>query len=595
MYSAHRFNCEHPATTLWLCQKSRLLRLLSVLTAVLIAVSACAPAAPPPVAPAAPSAPAPVAPPAAAPPAVAPARPAPAPTAVATAPAPAVPAAKPPEEKPQTGGILKVPVTGETRTVDSHQERSSLQVPAGPAETGLLQFSPEEPGKIIPDLAERWDISQDGKTYTFHLRLGVKWHDGTPLTAEDVKFSIDRQSRPQKGLTIERLNSWSILDRTEIVDGKTVRLILKEPGASFLMLIAERHAVIKPKHFFDAGGNAENTIVGTGPFKLTRYQRGIRYDLVKNPDYYIPGRPYLDGITFFIIKDSATIMAAFKTGGLHLTALGAGALTPAEVEILKKDMPQAALVPSAAYNGPGYWVNWNRKPWTDVRVRRAVHLALDRQEAINILEKGFAEIAGFFPPSVDGAISKEELLKMPGYRQPKNQDIAEAKKLLAEAGFPNGFPVELMQRNDDASREWAQLVINQLSKVGIKGQLKLVTKIVSDQLRATEDFDSYAIQVTGLMPDPDDYSRFYTGKSTGNYSRNADPKLTAMFDAQRTELNPTRRTQMVRDLELYMQEIALGAPLYWAPFNMARWPQVRGYNYMNYNMNVRFQNVWLAQ
>ncbi|MDP2952689.1 MAG: ABC transporter substrate-binding protein, partial [Chloroflexota bacterium] len=254
---------------------------ISVLVILGLLLAACAPAASPTPAPTKPA------------PTVAPA--APAPTA---APAPAA-------EKPRSGGILTSSFSGDPSSFDSHQERTVLNLaPVAPAYSLLVQNDPADNSKIIPDLAERWEVSPDGKVYTFYIRKGVKFHDGKPATSADVKANFDRIIFPPKGVLSHRKDTLQSVEKLEAPDDYTVRFILKFPHAGFLQMVGNPYNSIFPKHVLEAKGDMKKDIVGTGPFKLKDFNRGVSFELVKNPDYFVPGRPYLDGITFYIIKDA---------------------------------------------------------------------------------------------------------------------------------------------------------------------------------------------------------------------------------------------------------------------------------------------------
>ncbi|MDP2953854.1 MAG: ABC transporter substrate-binding protein, partial [Chloroflexota bacterium] len=422
---------------------------LSGLVILSMLLLACAPAAAPTPRPATPTpVPAPAASPAAAPgPTATPAPPLTKPVPTVAPSLPPAPAAKPAEEKPRYGGVLTMVQKEDAAHFDTHQMLTihiSHWVDA--SYSTLIQHDPRDDTKLIPDLAERWEISPDGKVFTFYLRKGVKFHDGKPATSADVKLSMERLAWPPKGILSHPQAMFAGLDKVETPDDHTVKLYLQYPKASFLELLAAPFTAIYPKHVVEQKGDMKKDIVGTGPFKLKSYTRGVVFEQEKFADYFIPGRPYMDGIKRYVIKDSAAIFAALRTGQVLFAGLRQHAVTSREQEILKKEVPGVAIQFVAVPNGTNLGMNLKRKPWDDVRVRKAASLAIDRRVGIQLLREGAAELGGYMPPGQWG-IPEEELVKMPGYRADRQGEIAEAKKLLAEAGFPNGFKSKILTRN----------------------------------------------------------------------------------------------------------------------------------------------------
>ncbi|MEK7682343.1 MAG: ABC transporter substrate-binding protein, partial [Chloroflexota bacterium] len=355
-------------------------RLLGIAMVAALVLAACAPAAAPAPAPAAPAAPAA---------ATATPRPQVIPTPLAPlinpTPTPArsvAPAATPATaSKAQYGGVLTVGHFATPPHFDVHQVNTAASLWAiGAAYSDLLQYDPHKNSEIIPDLAERWDASADAKSFTFFLRKGVKWHDGKPVTADDVVVSYNRMAFPDKATVSPRQSLLSNLSKIERVDDTTVRFTLKDPQASFIPAIANGYMAIMPKHVIDAKGDMKNDIVGTGPFKLKRYQTGIAVEVEKNPDYYAKGRPYLDGVTHYIIADWNTRYAALKAKRILMTNPGTPGLTTDMRVALEKEVPDKITTWVHVHLGNiTTAMNVNIKPFDDVRVRKAVHLALDRK------------------------------------------------------------------------------------------------------------------------------------------------------------------------------------------------------------------------
>ncbi|MBI4636529.1 MAG: ABC transporter substrate-binding protein, partial [Candidatus Rokubacteria bacterium] len=225
------------------------------------------------------------------------------------------------QEKPRYGGILNWYVYGDPGRLDIHAESPlSVQQAVAGVYSGLLQHDPDNPGKIVADLAERWTVSPDGKIYTFHLRKGVKWHDGQPFSAADVKATFDRVLNPS--FKSPRCGSMlkPVVAGVEMVDPHTFQFNLKFPVAAFLDYLGSAWCRIAAKHVLDKHGDLTKpeAQIGTGPFKFKRYERGSVIEWEKNKDYFIPGLPYLDGVKQFVLVGFPTQLAAAKAGRVHL-------------------------------------------------------------------------------------------------------------------------------------------------------------------------------------------------------------------------------------------------------------------------------------
>jgi len=225
------------------------------------------------------------------------------------------------QEKPRTGGILTWFDYGDPGRLDVHAESPLVvqQATAG-VFSGLLHYDPDEPSKVVGDLAERWTVSPDGKTYTFHLRKGVKWHDGQPFSSADVKASFDRVLNPDFKSPKCGASLKPMVASVEAVDANTVEFKLKFAAAPFLPSIASAWCRVAAKHILTKFGdlNSAEAQIGTGPFKFKKYERGSVIEWEKNPNYFIPGLPYVDGVKQFILVGGPTQLAAAKASKIML-------------------------------------------------------------------------------------------------------------------------------------------------------------------------------------------------------------------------------------------------------------------------------------
>ncbi|MDP2952308.1 MAG: ABC transporter substrate-binding protein, partial [Chloroflexota bacterium] len=358
---------------------------------------------------------------------------------------------------------------------------------------------------------------------------GAKFHDGKPVTAADVKANFDRILSPPKGSTIPFAALYHALGKVETPDDYTVKMSLKYPQAAFLDMVALPYMVMFPKHILDAKGDMKKDMVGSGPFKFKEYVRGVSVEVVRNPDYFVSGRPYLDGIKTYVITDTAAMFSALRTGQVLMAGVSQLEVGPAELEILKKEVPGIVTQVRAVPLLPSFVPNVKRKPWDDVRVRRAVSLAADRQGALKVLAQGLGEMGSYNMPGLWG-IPKEELLKLPGFRQAKDADLAEAKRLLAEAGYPKGFKVTIKPRQVKAMVDIAIYMKNELAKLGIEAAVEPVEAGAHKVLLLKGDFEATAFRDGSPGWDPDViFGEYFVTGAGKNYGQWSDPKVDELF------------------------------------------------------------------
>jgi peptide/nickel transport system substrate-binding protein len=339
--------------------------------------------------------------------------------------------------------------------VTSCANPNTCLVPFAPLYNGILEYNPESDDQIDlrGDLAKSWTLGNDGLTYTFKLHEYARFMDGSPVTATDVKFSFDDATTEPVWPNVRGMGSF--YDSARVVDANTVEIKTKFQAAPFLLYVASEYMKIVSKDHVEkaraAGNNLKlkENINGSGPFRLKEHQKDVKIVYERNPVYFKENRPYWDSMTYFVILDAGAITAAFKSGRALTHAHATNNLSGAQNSRLHDDMKGIGKV---------YWAGptailWNtlqlqKAPFNDVRVRKAFHLTADRQAMIQIFSQGRDSLGAPFPPGFWFGYSEEELLKLPGYRvgadgQKHPDDIAEAKRLLTEAGLKDGFKVEL--------------------------------------------------------------------------------------------------------------------------------------------------------
>ena len=463
------------------------------------------------------------------------------------------------QAKPQPGGTLVYTISRTEATLHPLKgNRSDILRHVGLAYETLIAFDYRQDRDFridynaVPWLAESWE-QPDAKTYVFRLRRGVKWHDGVEFTAADVAATFD-------WVIEERFSPADILRQIQTVeqpDPYTLKVTLREPSLGFLAGLADQNTLIAPKHAIDAKFDFSKSAVGTGAFKLQSYQPNNDSRWVKHADYWQSGRPYPDGARQFYNLDQAASTAAFVAGKADLLA----SADKAELDGVLKQRPDARFLGQiAGYTLPLY-LRVDRPPFNDVRVRRAMHLAVDRQALLKTATFGEGSID---PPFVPGwrtglALPQEELLAMPGYRQPKDQDRAEAKRLLAEAGYANGLSFKLEYNSQGiAPPRIAVGVEPSLKAVGLNVELEPLETGLSNKREREGDFDAAAFVTVS-----DNFARLYEynhSKGSMNSAHIADPKLDQLIDAFNAALTEAERRRTAQEMQRYMLDQVYSIP-----------------------------------
>jgi peptide/nickel transport system substrate-binding protein len=414
---------------------------------------------------------------------------------------------------------------------------------------------------IEGDLAESWSQPNE-TTYIFKLRKGVRWQNKPPvngreLTAEDVVYSVERFRTLKGNANAYMLSS---LDKVEALDKYTVKFTLKEVYVWFLDMIANSHAVpIIAKECVEKFGDLKKaeSVIGSGPWMLDSYRPNVGYTFVRNPAYFLTGLPYIDKIEVSVDEDNASRMAAFIAGKYDLGWEYQGVINRVDwVQIkdtLKQKRPrlQTAEYPNSVLSH--IYMRTDKPPFSDIRVRRAMSLAINRQGIIDAVYEG----AGVLNPPVPAAL-KEWSVPMDqlgeGARWYK-YDLAQAKKLMAEAGYPNGFPatMEFTTYGSQVMIDMTQLVLKGLKDIGI--DVKLNTKEYGAYIATTfyGKFDSMAFGPQTGFQEPDNhlYGQYYPGELK-NQSHINDPIVADMLVRQRRTLDVAKRREVIFEIQRYL-------------------------------------------
>ena len=323
----------------------------------------------------------------------------------------------------------------------------------------LVTIDLTQPGfKIVPRLAESWTISDDASTYTIKLRPGVKFHDGKPLTSEDVVFNLQRFI---SDTSLMKGNLFNYYDPSGVtaVDELTTQVTLKKPNAMLMHVFREWNCSIYP-----AGTTDFEKCIGTGPFKFASYNGSEGASATKNPDYWQTGKPYLDEVRITVIPEADSALQALEKG--QIDAIAANSLNQASVQAASK-LDGVEVLRLANYWMDNIQINPYLAPFTDPRLMQAAALAIDPQVIADQMFQGDAVTAANIPVAPTDPF-------FPASLKTFKPDIAQAKQLLTDAGYPDGIDLTVLVSDDPKSNPVMQLFANQLETAGIR--VKLDTK-----------------------------------------------------------------------------------------------------------------------
>ncbi|MBI2906699.1 MAG: ABC transporter substrate-binding protein [Chloroflexi bacterium] len=530
-----------------------------------ILMASCAPAAQP-----TPTSKA-VAPPAATATTIAPSQPKPA----APAPTP-----KPAAEAPRYGGIVTISGYADPPSLDVHQESSvATYSNIDNFYDALIRRDPLEESARVPGLAKSWEVSQDGLTYTFRLQEGVKWHDGTPFTAQDVKFSLERQKNPPQDVRSMHTPFVEPVKSIDAVDANTVRIQLSRIYPPFITVASFSKMAVMPKHILEKDQTAlRRSAIGTGPFKFKGYQRGIKLDGMRNPDYFKKGLPYVDGFVYYVIPDAVARGAAFRTGRVMLDVLSHEPAILNQIEATMKDRAAIYRIPY----GTAYHLIWNsRNPvFQDKRVRQALNFAIDRYE-IEAFDPGMLQHALYMSPVGAWAFSEEELSKMPGYAKgaAKEAEREQARKLVAEAGYGPARPIqgELLGRAGAYTAQGVYIK-SELQKVGIDARISVVERAAWDDRLYRGDFFMAHIALGSDVDDPDMvFPITFTTGAPRNYGGYSNAEFDELSRQQSQTLDVAKRRETVLKMQRMLHEDGARVALGFLLRNMAVDKRIRNF------------------
>ncbi len=531
----------------------------------------------------------------------------------------------------QAGGHVRMAAYADTKDWDPTGSGSlSAVIAYSQLYNQVVQFDTTDVNKVVCDLCTSWDITNAGQTFTFKLADDARWQDGVDLTADDVVFMLSRYMNPETSMGRSGLfrNYTKPVedDGVKRIDDTTVEFNLQFPSGAFIKFLALDYAKILPKHLLEQGidlNQGENVIEhrsGSGPFVLEEYKRGNLYAVSKNQDYFKPGRPFVDSIDHFIITDAGTLIAQFKAGQVDMMNGGFSSLTATEYLQLDADTVGSSRGHIIAHRlggtqNMGFMINILKEPFTDPRIRKAIYLAIDRQQINSIM----LDDTGDTPcPMMGMGYSFDECLAWPGIRSkdtPGGQaDIAEAKRLMAEAGFPDGFETHFDARMTGKYDEFCQVIKQQLKDtLGITGDLTSHESAAGYALYGTSRPEGVvgdwqlSCQAEGMtIIDADALmGGVYLTGGTRNYTNWEPAFIREKYELQKVEQDVDVRRDILKEIEDWLvptdvNDLSKGysdnhwVTQVWANFFQMVHEDIKGYNPANSVQNgFKHEDIWL--
>lgn len=527
-------------------------------------------------------------------------------------PTPTATAVPTPTPGPKRGGTLNRFNFTDTRfgTMDPNLETSARDVLIVSSNFNqLLRYDPLKSSELVPDMAKSWKISADGKGFVFTLRDDAKFIDGTPVTPEDVVYSLRRivgelgaaASNTRIGPSLKQ--AWSGAD---VTGANEVTVKTTVASAMFLGQLGSANVKIVPKQVLEATEKklfaTAASPVGAGPFKLTKWQRDVVVEQERYQGYVTSykeggGLPYLDGMRTYVIKDSSAQIAAIEGGQVDLWPRYQS-LDASQGKAVKSFLGDKVIV--GQYPQAGFMVqhlNMKRPVFQDTKVVKAMWVAMDRKTLNELVFEGGLVVGAIVDPDVfpEAALPMSEVYSYPGMKEP---DYALAKKLLADAGYPNGFEVEVIVQNAGWIQDATQVLIAGFAKAGIRAKPVVVDVAAAQKSLDTGLFDVGYVYVGGFdTPQPlEPFMAAWMTKSPRNRSGAGDPELDRMITEAGTTLDPKQRNEKIRGIQRYIYSnmsqgtIPLGVP----KDVLAQRTYVKGYApSLTYIDGAMFDTTWL--
>ena len=498
------------------------------------------------------------------------------------------------------GGILQMPGFASPASMSIHEESTiAAGIPLMGVFNNLVLFDQHVPqnslASIVPDLASDWSWDEAGTALTFRLHQGVKWHDGKPFTAADVKCTWDALAgKASEKFRVNPRKSWyRNLDEITINGDYEVTFHMKQPQPYLIALLASGQSPVYPCHV--PLRDMRTHPIGTGPFKFVEYKPNEHVRVLRNPDYWKPGRPYLDGIETTISPSVSTRLLAFVAGNFDTIQLSIP-----QLKDLHAQAPQVQCDVVMDNNSRDLLINRAKAPFDNIELRRAMALSLDRQAFIDILAEGQGAVGGTILPPPDGVwgMPPDVLYSLPGYGPDVAKNRTQAREIMHNLGYglDKRLAVKVSTRDVAGYRDAAVIAISQLREIYIDGELEVVDTANWFPRVIRKDYTVGITVSEGGLDEPD--QKFYETYVCGadrNYSGYCNDETDRLIDRQSMEANPDKRRKLVWEVERRLAEDASRPVLLYSRFVTCMQPQLKGLTTMtNSRFNGwRMEDVWL--
>ena len=429
----------------------------------------------------------------------------------------------------------------------------------------LVEYDPVAPTEVICDLCSGWEVNADGTVYTFTLREAMT-SDGVDFTAHDVAFTLNRITDPDA----IRSRSGSLKQFYEpgtarVLDDHTIEVPIKFPAATFMANLAQDYMKLYPRHKAEGLSQADanccpENLVGTGPFIFDGLEKGVSFKYVKNNNYFKEGRPFFDGFETFLISDLSRVISSLKIGQLDAT-FGTGVPYPVlDMEQLERDTNGKVKPLTVGGAFAGLILHQNQPPFDDPKVRRAVYLALERQVIIDTVWDGLGNVGTFV--NYGYVETTEGLGQEPGWRLPKEADLAEARRLVAEAGYAGGFEGTMNTGSSPTGIGQSSIITEQLRAIGLDFRIDAVDT-ATYHVRTRDGTHNLTNVVSAvIIPDPSDLlAQVFSLGIEKNPDDWSEPRFAELLIAQERELDAEKRKAIFAE----MVEILRKGESHWVP------------------------------
>jgi peptide/nickel transport system substrate-binding protein len=501
------------------------------------------------------------------------------------------------------GGTLRFPLRENPSSASLHEESSITAIqPFMGVFNNLVMYDQHQemarPESIRPDLATAWSWSPDNRVLTMKLREGVKWHDGKPFTSADVQCTWEMilEKRPSNWRKNSHKEWYGNLKEITVAGPHEVRFVLGRPQPSFLSFLASGWSPVYPCHV--DGRVMRQKPIGTGPFMVADFKPNDVIRLVKNPDYWKKGRPYLDGIVYRIMPSTATRVLSFVTKDVDMT--GTSTVTPSTIKDVQSQVPGAVCSTTGTMVTGVVLMNHKLPPFDNPKVRRAISLGLDRG-AFVAAQQGGGRLGGVMmsPPYGNWGLTPGQLETLPGLGKNVEANRAEARKLMEEAGYGPNKKLKatfIVRTSAPNFLMGATLAVDQLRSIYIDGDIeqKEYTVFTGQIIKGAYQM---AFETSGSAIDDPDVVLYENFKcsSIRNYTKYCHPEVEAKIDEQSATIDPVKRKQLVNALDVMLQQDVARAAVYHSTSSACWQPYVKGYlrSVNGIYTHHRMEDVWL--